>query len=82
MQDDGLKQPVKRFDQTFSGEQLVLDRLVAERPDVAWFVAPERVYSINDNPNSCRRIAGLVAKFILALLGAATVAAIFSTGGL
>lgn len=81
-QDQGLREPVKRFDETFSGEGLVLDRIRAARPDLDWFIAPERTYSINDNPNSCRRVAGYIGKFILAVLGTAVVTAIWNTGGL
>lgn len=65
-----------------------LDRLVGERPDVAWFVDPpqERVYSINDNPNTCRRVAGwlfkaIVFTLVVVALSAPLVGAIFHTGG-
>lgn len=83
MDDAGLKEPLKRFDETFSGESVVLDTLRAERPDLDWFVAPEadRIYSINDNPNSCRVIAGRVALCILGLLAGFVLVSVLLTGG-
>lgn len=42
--------------------------LLDARPDLDWFVAPERTYSINDNPNTCRRVAGYIFKAIVVAL--------------
>lgn len=55
--------------------------LLAARPDLEWFVAPERVYSINDNPNTLRVWAGRIMKAIIAGMMAAGVASYIYHGG-